>query len=218
MLGPQKTEVLHLNALRIQQRTDVPLYVFGINGRIVHRFAAVDPAERDSDGVLQGYQRERVKSHINVIHRYLAQADALLPNALVVAFDETVAFSPMPAMVKSEWGTPGRLDIPLPRRGAAKAAYIVDGQQRASALALLDPKRTFPVVVVGFQTPSDELQRQQFVLVNRTKPLPRDLLNELLPHVDGELPPGMTMRRVSGQVLEVLRFDRSSPFFGRVRG
>lgn len=211
-------QVLRLNGLRIQQRDDVPLYVFGVDGRMVHRFAAVDSAARGTDGVLQGYQRDRVKSHINQIFRYLEGEDAILPNAIVVAFDERVEFTATPGIVGSEWGTLGRLEIPLPGKGDDKAAYIVDGQQRASALALLDPERNFPVVVVGFQATSEETQRQQFVLVNRTKPLPRDLLNELLPHVGGELPTAMTMRRVSGQVLEILRFDQTSPFYGRVRG
>ena len=36
----------------------------------------------------------------------------------------------------------------------------------------------FPVVVVAFQATSPEMQREQFILVNKTKPLPRDLLNE----------------------------------------
>ena len=174
-----------MNALRIQQQSDAQLFVFGVDGRRVHHFAAVDAAHRDRDGVLRGYQRERVQGHINAIHRYLSRDGALLPNAIVVAFGDEVKFAAAEGAMKSEWGTVGCLYVPLPRRGEPKPAQIVDGQQRVSALAMLEPRRTFPVVVVGFQVASEEARRQQFVLVNRTKPLPRDLLNELLPHVAG---------------------------------
>ena len=144
--------------------------------------------------------------------------DAILPNAIVVAFDDDVRFVPERGVVRSEWGTPGRLEIPVPRLGEPKPGLIVDGQQRVSALALLAPTRQFPVIVVSFVAPSDALQREQFVLVNKTKPLPRDLLNELLPHVSTTLPKPWQLRRVAASVLELLRFDRDSPFYGRIRG
>ena len=207
-----------VNALRIEQRSDVPLFVFGVNGRLIHRFAAVDQVRRDDDGVLQGYQRERVKRHIAEIEAYLKTVDAILPNAIVVAFSEVVDFVPLSKVLRTEWGTPGRLKVRLPIRGEAKPAFIVDGQQRVTALAELDPSRQFPVVVVGFQSPSETVSREQFVLVNRTKPLPRDLLNELLPHIDTELPRQLNLRRVSAGVVELLRFDKRSPFYGRLRG
>ena len=71
---------------------------------------------------------------------------------------------------------------------------------------------------MGFQSPSEKVSREQFVLVNRTKPLPRDLFNELLPHIDTELPRQLNLRRVSAGVVELLRFERRSPFYGRIRG
>jgi DGQHR domain-containing protein len=209
---------LRLNALRLEQRKDVPLYVFGVNGRIIHQFAAVDPAKRTADGVLVGYQRQRVARHIKEIYRYLSSPEALLPNAIVIALDERVAFEPLKGAVRTEWGTAGRITVPIPKIGEEKPGFIVDGQQRVSALADLEPDRDFPVVVVGFLADSIDLSREQFVLVNKTKPLPRDLLNELLPHVDAELPEAWRLRQVSASVLEVLRYDKNSPFYGRVRG
>jgi hypothetical protein len=92
------------------------------------------------------------------------------------------------------------------------------GQQRVSALAQLASTRQFPVIVVAFIASSVDLQREQFVLVNKTKPLPRDLLNELLPHVDAQLPKPWQLKRVAGRVLGLLRWDKESPFYGRVRG
>ena len=177
-------------------------------------------AERSRDGVLTGYQRERVASHISQILAYLRQKDALLPNAIVIAFDKEVAFSPLPGVIRSEWGTPGHLIVPLPGRGGRKPGFIVDGRQMlvCQALAQLEPSRQFPVVVVGFTALSADLQREQFVLVNKTKPLPRDLLNELLPHVGTELPKPWRLRRVAAGDLGLLRYNKESPFYGRIRG
>lgn len=219
MISPyQDGEVLRLNALRIEQREDVPLFVFGVNGRLIHQFASVQAARRAADGVLAGYQRLRVEQHIREIYTYLTKDGAILPNAIVVALGSDVSFSPASGALRNEWGTPGVLLMPMPGRGVPKPCMIVDGQQRVTALAQLDPARQFPVVVVGFQTPSDDLQREQFILVNRTKPLPRDLLNELLPHVDTAMPKSWEMRRLASAVVEKLRFEPGSPFYGRVRG
>lgn len=211
--------ILRFACLRIEQRSDVPLYVFGVNGRVIHQFASVDPAKRSADGVLAGYQRDRVEGHIRQIRGYLAQEDALLPNAVVVAFGEEVKFEPSAGSIKSRWGTPGTLLVPLPGPREQKPGFIVDGQQRVSALAELPPERQFPVVVVSFASPSADLQREQFMLVNKTKPLPRDLLNELLPYVRGSVLPTIWRSRQRGmEVVELLRLDRRSPFYGRIRG
>jgi DNA sulfur modification protein DndB len=211
-------QVLKINALRVNQRPDVPLYVFGVNGRLISQFASVHYANRVKDGELVGYQRERVKRHICDIKAYLEQPGALLPNAIILSFDEQVSFLPLPKMVASDWGTFGVLSIPLPNGNNPKTGLIVDGQQRTTALAALDPNSQFPVVVVGFQSPSPELQREQFVLVNKTRPLPKDLLNELLPHVDSYLPKAMRQRQIAASVLELLRFEEDSPFLGRIKG
>ena len=216
--GRSAKRILRVNALRVEQRSDIPLFAFGINGRLIHQFAAVQSAARTDDGVLVGYQRTRVQRHIQEIYNYLSQEGALLPNAIVVAFDDSVEFKPLEGALRIEWGTFGRLSIPLPVAGKPKPALIVDGQQRMSALAELRPDRKFPVVVIGFSSASEGLQREQFVLVNKAKPLPRDLLNELVPHVDTALPKPWRLKRVAGRVVELLRYDKESPFYGRIRG
>jgi DGQHR domain-containing protein len=210
---------IQLNALRLRQRSDVPIYVFGIDGRLVRQVASISFAERKKDGALSGYQRGPAEKHIREILEYLSSKEALLPNAIVVAFDERVKFVPIAGATPSEWGTFGQLSIPVPANGSeARAGWIVDGQQRATALAKLPPSKQFPVVVVAFQSKSQELQRNQFVLVNKTKPLPRNLLNEILPEVDAPLPKTLERHQLASRVLVQLRFDTSSPFFGRIRG
>src|SRR5690242_15286016 len=171
---PSTPRPIRLNALRVALRKDIPIYVFGISGRFIHQIATVSYAERSKEGALTGYQRPAVRRHIKEILAYLSDVNPLLPNAIVIAFDDRVRFYPLKGVQRSEWGTFGYLEIPLPRNAAEKkVGWIVDGQQRATALAELDARKHFPVVVVGFQSSSQELQREQFLLVNKTKPLPR---------------------------------------------
>src|SRR5256885_10781889 len=112
-MSTRKT-TLHFAALRVEQRQDVPLYIFGVDGRSIHQIATVNFAERSADGVLTGYQRRRVETHIAQIRAYLGHEDALMPNAIVVAFNGGVTFVPSDGAIRSRWGTPGRLSISLP--------------------------------------------------------------------------------------------------------
>jgi DGQHR domain-containing protein len=208
-----------INALRVKQRADVPVFVFGVEGRMLLQIASVDPAKRTKEGTLTGYQRGAVQKHIQEILEYLQEPNSLLPNAIVIAFDSRVTFQVLQGAQRAEWGTFGQITIPLAANASQpKAGWIVDGQQRAMALGRLDPKRSFPVVVVGFQSDSPTVQREQFVLVNRTKPLPRDLLSEILPAVKTRLPRNLEKQQLAARVVETLRFDTQSPFFNRIRG
>jgi len=210
---------LTLNAMRIKQSRDIPIYVFGMEGRVLHQIATISYAERSKDGTLTGYQRGAVKTHIAEILEYLNQDGAILPNSIVVALDDSVRFEPLGRVAPSEWGTFGKLIIPLPKTSAdKKPGWIVDGQQRATALAQMNPNKSFPVVVTAFQASSPGIQRDQFLLVNKTKPLPRDLLNEILPEVRAKLPRTLERQRVAATVLTRLRFNEDSPFAGRIRG
>src|SRR6266536_2181744 len=138
----ERRTALKLMALRIYQRNDVPLVVFGVGGRLLQQFVSVNAAQRTGNGALEGYQRDRVNRHIRDIRDYLLTEDALLPNALVVSLDaEFTEFVPMQHIVPSEWGTPGFLVIRLPLRGERKPGFVVDGQQRMSALSELPPDR-----------------------------------------------------------------------------
>jgi DGQHR domain-containing protein len=208
-----------VNALRLKQQPDVPIYVFGIDGKMIHSIASVSYAQRNKSGELSGYQRGPAANHIRDILDYLSTSDAILPNAIVIAFTSDVTFEPLKGTTPSEWGTFGRLSIPLPKNGSeSRVGWIVDGQQRVTALSQLDRTKHFPVVVVGFQSDSDELQRNQFVLVNKTKPLPKNLLNEILPDITAPLTKTLARQKLAAQVVTRLRFDSRSPFYNRVKG
>jgi DGQHR domain-containing protein len=206
-------KTLRLPALEIRQGPHA-LYCFAVDGKMLTQFAAVSRVRRDGEGTILGYQRPEVLQHVRQIRAYLESADALLPNALVVAFDGRVRFT---ASGKDTAGTrTGTLAIPLGGSEEEKAAWLVDGQQRAAALREAMVER-FPVFVVGFIACSAAEQREQFILVNSTKPLPRGLVHELLPQTDGLLPDALQRQRFPSQLLDRLNRDPDSPLCGLIR-
>ena len=135
------------------------------------------------------------------------------PNAIVVAFDDSVKFKPSrQAAGATSYSRNGTLTIPLDPDlpDSEKPGWIVDGQQRAAALRDARVKG-FPVCVVGFIADGLEEQRQQFILVNATKPLPKGLIYELLPSTEGKLPAALQKRRYPALLSERLNFDDDSP-------
>lgn len=200
-------------AIEIIQGRGRKVFAFSVDGKLLPSFASVTRICRtESDGVT-GYQRPEVLSHITQIRKYLESADPMLPNAIVVAFDRSVRFKPVPATVSTQHGRLGALHIPLPADGRPTPGLIVDGQQRTAALREAELKR-FPVFVVGFLAADEAEQREQFLLVNSTKPLPKGLLYELLPSIDAPLPESLARRRFSATVLERLNHDVNSPLRG----
>ena len=57
--------------------------------------------------------------------------------------------------------------------------------------------------------------RQQFVLINNTRPLPKALIYELLPTVDG-LPDRYTARSFASKMVERLNYDSTSSLRGQI--
>jgi DGQHR domain-containing protein len=211
--SPENTLVVP--AIEIVQGRNRKVFAFPVDGKLLPRFASVTRIARtESDGVT-GYQRPEVLSHISQIRKYLESADAMLPNAIVVAFDRSVCFKPVSAAISTQHGRLGSLHIPLPGEGQDSPGLIVDGQQRSAALREAELKR-FPVFVVGFIAEDEAEQREQFLLVNSTKPLPKGLLYELLPSIDSPLPEALARRRFPAALLERLNHDADSPLRGMI--
>lgn len=210
---------IRLPALQIRQGQQT-IYTFGIDGKRVHEFATVSRVHRDSDAELAGYQRPEVLSHIKAIRRYLESDGAMLPNAIVLAFDDRVTFEPFSAGGSVDYVTMGELVIPIDETlpEDQKPAWLVDGQQRSAAIrdAALDE---FAVAAVGFIADGEAEQRSQFILVNNTKPLPKGLIHELLPDTKGHLPTAYARKQLPAQVLARLNFgerNERQPFAGRI--
>jgi DGQHR domain-containing protein len=142
----------------------------------------------------------------------------MVPNAVVVAFDRRVGFEPAEGLAASEYSRFGTLVIPvdpsLPEE--ERPGWVVDGQQRIAAIR--DARiGHFPVCVVAFVTDDDQEQREQFILVNSTKPLPKGLIYELLPTTRAKLPSLLQHRRFPAYLLDRLNHDEGSPLRGLIR-
>ena len=142
----------------------------------------------------------------------------MIPNGIVVAFDSRVKFIPNRAKSKVEYSQMGEIVVPLDALGldGRLPGWIVDGQQRTAAIRDAAVE-AFPIPVTAFITDSQAEQREQFILVNSAKPLPKSLIYELLPGTNGLLPPALARRKISAQLLEELNRDPESPFHWRVQ-
>jgi len=90
-------------------------------------------------------------------------------------------------------------------------------QQRSIALAQAQHK-DLAVPVIGFVSDKLSVQREQFILVNKAKPLPTRLINELLPETaDIVLPRDLASRKVPAELVNFLNQDPASPFYRLVK-
>jgi DGQHR domain-containing protein len=203
---------LSLPALEVRQGKR-RLYQFAVDGKRLADISTVSRIHRDDEGQIGGYQRPEVLRHVRAIRDYLESPGALMPNAVVIAFDSRVRFVRAPGIKTTTGSAVGSIVIPAPKPGSPNTAYpgwVVDGQQRVAALrdAQLD---SFPVPVVAFITDDLREQRAQFILVNNTKPLPKGLIHELLPDTDGHLPVALLRKRYPSKLLSLLNLLPDSP-------
>ncbi|MEA3077129.1 MAG: hypothetical protein QOF60_2037 [Actinomycetota bacterium] len=216
MARTKKQYELRLPALEIRQGRKRRLYTFAVDGKKLPLFTTVSRVRRDQQQI-EGYQRPEVLAHVRAIRSYVESTDAMIPNAIVVAFDTRVRFEATEASFDVGYVKPGVLVIPidddLPEED--KPGWIVDGQQRCAAVREADV-RSFPLCVTAFITGSEGEQRAQFILVNSTKPLPKGLIYELLPSTEGLLPPTLMRKRFPTFLIERLNYDEDSPFRGMI--
>ena len=209
-----KLESLRVPCIAIRQGKDHTLYTFAIDGKQLHTIAQISRIGRGEDFELVGYQRPEVQSHIAEIRNYLESENPMLPNAIVIAFDQTVRFHKIGNSTGAAQS--GELEIPITDDSNAKPGWIVDGQQRSAALrdARVD---SFTVFVTAFATNSQHEQREQFILVNSTKPLPKGLIYELLPGTDAILSRSLEQKRSPAALLHKLNQKPGSPFYQTIK-
>ncbi len=205
-------ESISVPCIRVQQSPKRWIYSFVAEGRDITKFASISRIKRDEDGSLMGYQRPEIQEHISDIRRYIETPDAILPNSIVVAFGKSIDFREE-KLVDNRVSV-GVLNLRTDRKN--KSGWIVDGQQRIAALR--ESKRdSFPVSIIAFESDNIEQEREQFVLVNSTKPLPKSLVYELLPSLDETVPPRLRKRQKAYRLLERLNLEPDSPFYCRIR-
>jgi len=212
-----KPRSIQRRAIRVIQTKKNPLFLFALTADELLQVAEVSRVSRDTGGRLLGYQRPEVKRHVRNITEYLNGAEVLFPNSIILALSSSVVFKQVRGpRVDDGRAEAGSLSIPLPRAGQPKPAWIVDGQQRALALSQ-SRRRDFMVPVNAFIADEVDLQRDQFLRVNNTKPLPRGLITELLPEVSTLLPPNLAARRAPAALCDLLNRDPESPFRNLIR-
>lgn len=213
---------LVVRALRTLQADGIAVFTFFLPGADLLEVAEISRIHRDPEnGGLRGFQRREIRDHVRSISTFLDSAPSVLfPNAVLLAITPRASFvrsrgeKPAGEVRAAEAGT---LYLPRPTRASdPKAAWVIDGQQRCLALSQAR-NRALPVPVVAFASEDLALHRQQFILVNKAKPLSSRLIDELLPEVSGDLPRDLAPRRIPSALCDRLNKDPASPFHGLVR-
>ena len=191
-------------AILARQSAHHQVVTFAARASEVFQFASIDRAARSTSGELSGFQRPQVSGHIREIRDYLVEADAILPNPIVVAFTNGVTI----ANLEHDGRCQVSIDISDRIPG-----WVVDGQQRLSALSSID--KDFQLFVSAVICEDEAELRRQFVLINNTRPLPKSLIYELLPQVDG-LPTRLSQRSLAADITADLNYSDMSPLKGMI--
>ena len=211
-------ETLTVRALRTSQGNGADVYSFFAPGHEIVRIADISRLERDEDENLKGFQRKEIRNHIKNIVEYLDQGNVLFPSAIILAFAPEIQFKqsrgPKPKNL-TDVASMGTLSIPIREEGD-RVAWVVDGQQRSFALARSE-NSFIPVPVVGFISEDLQTQREQFILINKARPLPSRLINELLPTTGVLLPRDLAVRKIPSELCNLMNRDSRSPFYRLIK-
>ncbi|CAG9261463.1 conserved hypothetical protein [Paraburkholderia unamae] len=218
MKSKKLEEIVIAPAVKSKQGSTV-VYLTFLPGSELLRIADIRRLQRDKNHQLEGFQRPEIRDHVNEIAQYLDNGGTLFPNAIILALESTVKFDGSRggrAEVTVKDAALGRLHIPVREEGQ-RLAWIVDGQQRSLALSK-SKNPSLVVPVVAFETNSIQVQREQFILVNRAKPLPQRLIDELLPETQGiSLPRDLTARQIPSELCNMLNSHELSPMRGLIK-
>jgi len=204
------TKQIVFNALTPEQSPNAQVAFFVATAQQIDQIASIQRLSRDEEGVATGFQRPQIAKHIREIGDYLARPDAILANPIVVGFTAGNG-------AKIKKGKDGSMQLVVDISKGVPG-QIVDGQQRFSALREIG-RTDFQIPVSAFICESLEELRQQFILINNTKPLNKGMIYELLPlaHRDG-MPFRLDSRREASELVEALNFGRASSLKGMIRG
>lgn len=200
------SETLVFDCLVAKQSASSKVVSFAADAEQIGKIARISRVGRGQDQELFGFQRSQIGNHINEIHDYLECEDAVLPNAIILAFTNGVNF------IANESGNSGKLEVKIEE---PQVGLIVDGQQRFSALSMLEGKE-FQVFVSAILCKDEGELQKQFILINNTKPLPKELIYELLPTVNG-LPPRLSNRSFASNITQALNFYEGGVFAGLIK-
>lgn len=216
-MAPKQSQFIRTRALRLDQNPDHPVYQFSLTGEQILQIADISRVSREDGGRVIGYQRPEVKKHVADIVSYLdGEKTPLFINSIILAISSRVNFVQSRGPKVGEQSVPGTLEIPVAAEGQPKPAWIVDGQQRTLALSK-STRKNLTVPINAFVSDDVEQQRDQFLRVNNSRPLPRGLVDELLPEVTTPLPIRLSARQLPSMMCDMLNTDPRSPFFGMIK-
>jgi DGQHR domain-containing protein len=194
-------EILTVRALHARQG-DKDVYSFFMPRRDVTRIADIIRVARDDSDIPRGFQRKEIRNHVRAIVLYLNRMNVLFPNAITLAFSPEIRFTPSRSPTSPGLGTTtqaGILSIPVRDEGE-RVGWAVDGRQRSLALAKSN-NGALPVPLVAFVSHNSQLNREHFILMNKARPLPSRLINELLTEPGNVLlPRDRASRRSPGEL------------------
>ena len=212
-----KQKTITRRALEINQGDTTPIYLFTLTAEEVSMVAEISRVSRDQGGVLIGYQRPEVKRHVTNIIEYLNGENPIFPHPLILALSPAIRFrNSRGPNVTDGFASAGTIEIDLPTNSRSKPAWIVDGQQRSLALAR-SRNRNFPVPISAFIADTVDKQRDQFIRINSSHPLPKGLVTELLPEVSVPISTRLSARKLPSTLVDLLNRDPKSPFHGIIR-
>lgn len=198
------SQLYKFNAVGAKQSINARVFTFAAKASDILATCEISRAGRTKGGKLFGFQRPQIATHIQEIRDYLQTPEAVLPNAVVVGFLGGTK-------VKSLGDGLFQLSIST---SDGKPGFVVDGQQRLTALSQIQ-RSSFEVFVSCVICDSEEELRRQFILINNTRPLPKSLIYELLPEVDA-LPKRLTSRAFAAKLAEMLNYRMESSLQGLI--
>jgi DGQHR domain-containing protein len=207
---------VNIHAIRTYQG-GTEVFAFFLPGARVLEIAEIARIRQSPDSQIVGFQRPEIRAHVRAIAEYLAGGDVLFPNAIILAIGPGAKFNGKRGTKNNKVdgaSDAGVLSIPV--RSGRKSAWIVDGQQRALALNEAVGS-SLPVPIIAFVSSDLAVHREQFILVNKARPLDKRLIDELLPTVGAVLPRDLSTRRVPSMLCAALADSADSPFYQLVK-
>lgn len=191
-------------AIAAKQSSHARVFTFAATAADIISTCEIARAGRTSTGKLFGFQRPQIAGHIQEIQDYIKSPRAVLPNSIVVGFFAGVKAKPVQNGLYELTVTTTR----------GKPGFVIDGQQRLTAL-LQSGRDDFQLFVSCVLCDNERDLRQQFILVNNTRPLPKSLIYELLPGVK-EPPKRFGSRSFAALLTDRLNYDESSSLKGMI--
>lgn len=207
---------LNVHAVRTHQ-SGKEVFCFFVRGSRIFEVAEIARIKQSGSYQIEGFQRPEIKAHVKAIADYLSAGDVLFPNAIILAIASDARFVQKRGTKNASIDGASEVGVlSIPIRPGRKSAWIVDGQQRALAFADSGGSDLF-VPVVAFVSSDISVHREQFILVNKARPLDKRLIDELLPTVGTVLPRDLSTRRVPSLLCAALTDTPGSPFHQLVK-